>query len=304
MAAPLQTTHLELPANILGTFIDQIKHGSCVATLSAQKPQKFGVHELWSFDIGEAEYVGEGAAKGPSNITVVKRQINPFKFHKTIRVSEEILWADEDTQLQVVQDVTSQIQPALSRALDFGVFHAVNPATGAAVAAMPAPLSATTIAVTRGTGPAFTELDAADSLILAKRYTPSGIALDPAWATVFAGQRVPQTGQKLYPDFHLQTAPTSNLDNHKASVSDTVSAARVIEGGTGVIGFVGDFDKIVWGVQRQIGLKRIEYGNPDGLGDLQRQNEVAIRAEVVFGWAIVSPDAFCKILAAPAPDQE
>ena len=47
----------------------------------------------------------------------------------------------------VVQQLLDQIQPALSRALDYGVFHGINPATGAAVAAMATSLSDTTNSV-------------------------------------------------------------------------------------------------------------------------------------------------------------
>ena len=39
----------------------------------------------------------------------------------------------------------------------------------------------------------------------------------------------------------------------------------------------------------------IEYGDPDGLGDLQRQNQIAIRAEVVYGIGIMDSNAFVKI---------
>ena len=35
-----------------------------------------------------------------------------------------------------------------------------------------------------------------------------------------------------------------------------------------------------------IGLELIEYGDPDGGGDLKRNNQIAFRAEVVYGWGI------------------
>ena len=65
---------------------------------------------------------------------------------------------------------------------------------------------------------------------------------------------------------------------------------------TGVLGFVGDFSGIRWGIQREIGLEVIEYGDPDGGGDLKRNNQVAFRAEVVYGWGIASLDAFAVVL--------
>ena len=64
-----------------------------------------------------------------------------------------IFAADEEAEaamaavIEVVSAILDQIQPALSRALDFGVFHGINPASGAAVAAMTQKLSATTNSV-------------------------------------------------------------------------------------------------------------------------------------------------------------
>jgi hypothetical protein len=51
-------------------------------------------------------------------------------------------------------------------------------------------------------------------------------------------------------------------------------------------------------VQRQLGLEMIEYGDPDGQGDLKRNNQVAFRAEVVYGWGIADLAAFAKIVDA------
>ena len=51
----------------------------------------------------------------------------------------------------------------------------------------------------------------------------------------------------------------------------------------------------VGGVQRSIGAHLIEYGDPDGLGDLQRNNQIAIRAEIVYGIGIMDQNAFVKI---------
>lgn len=47
-------------------------------------------------------------------------------------------------------------------------------------------------------------------------------------------------------------------------------------------------------------LELIEFGDPDGLGDLKRQNQIAIRAEVVYGIGIMSTDAFAVVKDAVA----
>ncbi len=297
--AVLTTGDLTIPTQILDPWLGKVKFGSAVATLSDSIPMKFGIGESITFDIGEAEYVAQGANKGPSTITPTSKQIKPFKFHKTVRWTDEVMWADEDHQMGVVAQILELIQPSLSRALDFGVFHGINPATGAAVAAMTDRLVNTTntVEIASGDKP-YANVDAADALVLADGFIPRDIALDPSFAASFSTLRGATSEQKLYPGLTLATAPAGELDGHRESVSNTVGAVGVASTATNVKAFVGDFSGIRWGVQKQIGLKVIEYGDPDGQGDLQRNNQVAFRAEVVYGWGIADLNAFAKIVDA------
>ena len=294
--AVLDTGDLTIPTQILDPWLGKVANGSTVATLSDSIPMKFGAGTTMTFDIGEAEYVGEGANKGASTVTPTTKTVTPFKFHKTVRMTEEVLWADEDHQLGIVQDILNLIQPALSRALDFGVFHAINPADGAAVAAMTESLSDTTNSVELTAGQTYEALDAADALVLADGYVPSDAAVDPSFASAFATKRTSE-GIKIYPEFRLQTA-VSDLEGHRASVSNTVGAIGVAAADTDVKAFVGDFGTIRWGVQKQIGLELIRYGDPDGQGDLKRNNQVAFRSEIVYGWGIADLNAVAKVIDA------
>jgi hypothetical protein len=299
--ATFTTAGLSIPNQILDPWLGKVKYGSSVATLSGAEPMKFGTGQWMTFDIGEAEYVGEGANKGGSTVTPTTKTVKPFKFHKTVRWTEEVKWANEDHQLEAIEQILNQIQPALSRALDFGVYHGINPTGGAAVGAMTDKLSATTnsVEIAGGDKP-YANLDAADTLVLADGYTPSDIALDPAFASTFGGLRNATSEQKLYPDLSYATAPAGRLENHNSSVSNTVGAVGVAAAATNVRAFVGDFSAIRWGIQKAIGLELIEYGDPDGGGDLKRNNQVAFRAEVVYGWGIADLNAFAKIIDAAA----
>jgi hypothetical protein len=293
--AILDTGDLNLPDQILDPWLGKVQYGSAVAALSNSIPMKFGTGSSMTFDIGEAEYVGEGANKGPSTYAPTSVTASPFKFHKTVRWTEEVMWADEDYQLGVVQQILDQIQPALSRALDFGVFHGINPTGGAEVAAMTQTLDDTTNSVEYvAANEPFVSLDAADALVLADGYTPRDIALDPFYASRFGSYRNPTTQQKLYPDLRYSTE-VSELENHRASVSRTVRALGVAAAATNIIGFVGDFSAIRWGIQRAIGLEVIRWGDPDGQGDLKRNNQIAFRAEVVYGWGVADLNAFAKV---------
>lgn len=295
--AALTSGFIELPTQRLDAWLGKVRNGSTVAALSASTPMKFGLGESFTFDIGEAEYVGEGQDKGASTVTKQSSTVEPFKFHKTIRMNQEVLWADEDHQLGVVDDILEQIQPALSRALDFGVIHGINPTGGAAVAAMTQKLTSTTNAIVKAAQKPYAILDAADALILADGYVPSDVALDPAWSADFSALRGTNSEQKLYPNFRLST-DVSELDGHRASVSRTVGAVGVAAAASNLLGIVGDFSAIRWGIQKQIGLELIKYGDPDGGGDLKRKNQVAFRAEVVYGWGIADLSAFAKVTSA------
>ena len=293
--ASFATGSLTIPKQKLEPWLGKISYGSAVAQLSTPEPMTYGEGESWTFDIGEAEYVGEGAQKGASTITPTTKTVKPFKFHKTLRFNEEVLWADEDRRLEVIDEILALVQPSLSRALDFGVFHEINPTGGAVVAAMNGGLTDTTNLVEYAAADKpYVSLDAADALVLADGYIPRDVALDPAYAAKFSALRGTNSEQKLYPNFRLGTE-TSELDGHRATVSRTVGAKTVLAVDTKVLGFVGDFDAIRWGVQKSIGLEVIKYGDPDGSGDLKRNNQVAFRAEVVYGWGIADLNAFAKI---------
>ena len=293
--ATLATGSLSIPKQKIDPWLGKIQNGSCVASLSAQTPMTFGEGESWTFDIGEAEYVAEGGQKGASTITPTSKPVKPYKFHKTLRMNEEVLWADEDRQLEVVDEILALIQPALSRALDFGVFHEINPTGGAVVAAMNGGLTDTTNLVEFvAADKPYVSLDAADALVLADGFVPRDIALDPTYAARFSALRGANSEQKLYPNFRLGLE-TSELDGHRASVSNTVRGTGVLAVDTKVLGFVGDFSAIRWGIQKSIGLEVIRFGDPDGGGDLKRKNQVAFRAEVVYGWGIADLKAFALI---------
>ncbi|WP_406083103.1 phage major capsid protein [Micromonospora zamorensis] len=293
--ATFATGSLTIPKQKLAPWLGKIQNGSAVAALSASTPMVYGEGETWTFSIGEAEYVAEGAQKGQSTVTPTVKTVKPFKFHKTLRFNEEVLWADEDHRMGVMDQILAEIQPALSRALDYGVFHEINPTGGAVVAAMNGGLTDTTNLVEYvAADKPYVSLDAADALVLADGYNPRDVALAPTYASKFSALRGATSEQKLYPNLRFGTE-VSELDGHRAAVSNTVSGAGVIAVDTKVLAFVGDFSAIRWGIQKSIGLEIIRYGDPDGAGDLKRNNQVAFRAEVVYGWGIADLNAFAKI---------
>ena len=44
-------------------------------------------------------------------------------------------------------------------------------------------------------------------------------------------------------------------------------------------------------------FETIEFGDPDGLGDLKRKNQIVLRAECFVGWGILDASSFTRIVA-------
>ena len=305
MSSSLASSAFSLPKHLAAGIWSKATTGSTIAALSGSEPQQFGETQIMTFTTRpKAQFVAEGAPKSGTDPGFSTKTVVPRKAQVTMRFNEEVQWADEDYQLGVLALLSSEIAGALSRALDLGVYHAVNPLTGVALTGSPAKVLDTSnnVEVLGGTGASVNkgadiEVETCAGLVIADGFVPNGIALDPSYAWTLATARYTD-GRKKYPDLGFGTA-ISNFEGLNASVSSTVSAPEAtISGGAyastnpNIKAIVGDFSQIRWGVQRSIPVEKIVYGDPDGNGDLKAKNQIALRGEVVFGWAIMDLDAF------------
>lgn len=297
--AALLSTDFTIPAEISQGIFEKAQKGSTLAQLSGARPQKFGEQQVWVLTAPpKAELVGEGGKKSPTPTTYASKTVNPFKLQVTMRFSQEVQWADEDVQIGVLQDLASNAGIALGRALDLVGIHKINPLTGTVSDLVKEGLIDTTQSVQLTEEKYDDAIEAAAGVIISSGYTPSGIAMDPTLSFGLSTMR-DADGRKIYPEIGFGQNLT-NFSGMQAAVSDTVSAKNEITPDTKLLGIVGQFDAFRWGVQRSIGAHLIEYGDPDGLGDLQRQNQIAIRAEIVYGIGILDQKAFAKITKAAA----
>lgn len=295
--AALITSDFTLPVEVTKGIWKKAQSESTIARLSGAEPQKFGQVNVMTLTAPpKAELVGESVAKSPTPTTYGNKTVTPFKLQVTMRTSDEVMWADEDYQLGVLNDMRDNAGIALGRALDLVGYHKINPLTGTVAAAVSEGVTDTTNSATVANDAYDAAIEAAAGLIIADGYAPTGIALDPTLSFGLGTQR-DNEGRKLYPEVGFGTNLTSFL-GMSAAVGDTVSGKQEISGGTGILGIIGQFNAFRWGVQRDIKAHMIEFGDPDGLGDLQRYNQVAIRAEIVYGIGIMDLNAFAKILAA------
>lgn len=292
----LTTANIKLPTEVAQEILRKAQDSSTIQVLSPSTPALFkNVENVIFTKEPEAEFVGEGASKSSMDpeFTPVKGEIH--KAQVTVRMSDEVRWADEDSQLGIIDAITDASAKAVGRALDYGVYHGINPATGTSVEGMTA-LTARANAVT-ATSDASADLD---SLVekVNESYDVSGIALSKKWANQLRKIRVAATGQRLYPEIPINLQ-TGSLDGIAAATSSTVNGS-LAKAATNVLAILGDFDLIKWGIVRDLGLEIIETGDPDGLGDLKRLNQIAYRTEIVYSWAVLDPKGFAVLKAVSA----
>lgn len=302
MGNPLRTSALDL-ANHTGESWSKNIRGGVLSQLAPAAPEiKVGSTDHFTFTgTPKAELVGESANKSSADGTPTKATVKTYKVQITYRFSNEVQWEDEDYQTGIVDSLVANVAVALSRALDLVAIHGINPATGEIAASVSDYFDKAGNGVARvvATGNVQTDLETAAADLQEAGYTATGIALDP----VFAGQLARKKdgeNRPLYPELGLGF----NFDSFQglqAASSDTVSGRQELEADeVSIQAIMGDWRAFKWGVARQVPLELIEYGDPDGNGDLKRINEIAIRAEAVFGFAIFDGSAFSIISTAGA----
>lgn len=297
MANPLLSTDLDL-ANHQGKSWSKNIRGGVLARLAPQDPEiKIGSTDHFTFTgTPKAELVGEGENKSSNDGTPTKVTAKTYTVQVTYRYSNQLQWADEDYQTGVVDKLVANIAVALSRALDLIAIHGINPKTGDVAGSVTDYFTKVSLGVpvVPVTDDEDADIEAAALNLQTAGYVATGIAFDPVYAGKLARRR-DANGVKLYPEMGLGFG-FSNFQGLEAAASDTVSARQELGAEDAVVqALMGDFNAFQWGIARQVPLELIEYGNPDGLGDLKRTNQVAIRAEAVLGYAIFDPNAFSLI---------
>lgn len=290
------TQKINLPSSVVSTIIGKVKDTSTIATLSPSTPQKFADTTYLVFNpTAEAEVVAEGGKKSGSEISTDPVVAKRAKIVTTTRVSDELKWADEDNQLEIISNIIADQTAAAGRALDYIIYHAINPKTGLALSGYTALTADKDVHSVAKTDSPVDDIDSLSDALL--DYGINGIAMSRQFASELRKLRVPATGQRLYPEVPL-SLNVGNLDGIPASVSGTVNG-RLAKTPTKVSAIMGDFSAIKWGMVRDITAEVIEYGDPDNTGqDLKGYNQIAYRTEAVLAYAVLDPKAFAVLKSA------
>lgn len=289
----MDTTKIKLPAEVTQAIINKVGNTSTIAALSPSTPQLFLNEDYIVFNgAAEAEVVAEGQQKSSyaqeaSSITGKK-----FKVQCTTRVTEELKWADEDNRLEIISSIQEDQTKAIARALDYVIYHAINPKTGSTLSGYTA-LTASAVTV-QDSEDDIANVDALADAV--NEYEINGVALSRTWASRLRKLRVPATGMRFYPEIPINLA-AGTLDGIPAATSTTVNGAKATEE-TKVLGIMGDYSLIKWGMIRDIWAEVIQYGDPDQTGvDLKAHNQIAYRTEAMFSYAVLDPKAFAVLKA-------
>lgn len=290
----MDTTKIKLPVEVTQAIINKVGNTSTIAALSPSTPQLFLNEDYIVFNgAAEAEVVAEGQQKSSyaqeaSYITGKK-----FKVQCTTRVTEELKWADEDNRLEIISSIQEDQTKAIARALDYVIYHAINPKSGTKLNGYDA-LTASAVAVT-DSGDDIANVDALADAV--NEYEINGVALSRTWASRLRKLRVPATGMRFYPEIPINLA-AGTLDGIPAATSTTVDGKKATPP-TKVLGIMGDYSLIKWGMIRDIWAEVIQYGDPDQTGvDLKAHNQIAYRTEAMFSYAVLDPKAFAVLKAA------
>lgn len=243
-----------------------------------------------------AGIVSEGGLKPHSDLQVGSKTVKPIKAVVGLEFTMEAILTNPAGVLGLLQE---ELSGALARQVDLAVLHKVVANTGGAISGVEA-VSDTANVVALDTVPS-AELGGIDKLIWDGFGTVvntnsndfTGFAFDPRLVYTLGTAR-DVNGNRLHPELTMARQGLTSFEGQPAAISKTVSGDVDESADTGIRAFGGDWDALKFGYVLDIGVKKIEYGNPFGNGDLQARNAVAYMAEVIFGWAILDLTAFVK----------
>ena len=287
----------QIPTTQLPRITERIQNQSVLAALSPERPTLYGdVQAVRMSRKPRAQIVAEGAQKSSDEAAWENVTASPIKFQTTVRMTDEVKWVDEDHRLAIVSDLVDALSESASRAVDLIGIHGINPITGLQAASVTSYLNQTTNRTTAGSAPT-DEIVAAVGSIMGGSYLPTGLALDSGYAFNLATEQYGD-GRDRNPGLGFGTG-VQNFKGLTAATSSTVSG-RPEAADTNLRALVGDYTQVKWGFQRRFPVEVIEYGDPDGLGDLKGSNQIAYRVEGVIYVAIFDLDAFAAVDAAGA----
>lgn len=280
---------------LVGEIISKVKGHSALAKLCGGAPMPFAGTEEFIFTMdGEASVVGEAGAKPANNAAWSTVTIKPIKFVYQHRVTDEFTKLADEKQIPYLSAFTDGFAKKIARALDIAAFHGVNPYSGNASELIGNNSFDSKISKTVSFLASYPDdnIDAAIGLIRNDDEGVTGIAMSPNFGSALGSMKMADSHAAMYPEFRFGGNPATFAGGLACDINGTVA----FNAGT-TEAYLGDFANMFrWGYAENMKMEIITTGDPDGLGDLKRYNQICIRAEAYIGWGILDPNAFAKIV--------
>lgn len=273
---------------IVKEIFSKVKGHSSIIKLAKQMPVAFSGNDIFTFALdGEVAIVGEGGQKPAGKAEVNTISVTPVKVVYQHRVSDEFLRASEEKALNMLAAFTDGFSKKIARGLDIMAFHGVNPADLTASDKIGTNHLDDCDSITYEEGQP--EAALSDAIALIGDNDVTGYALSKTFSTDLGNYK--ENGISQYPEFKMGANP-GKLVGTACDVNSTVS-----KGNDKALAYVGDFESAFrWGYADTIPMEVIQFGDPDGQGDLKRTNEVVLRAEAWIGWGILNKEAFARVI--------
>lgn len=286
---------------LVAEMFSKVKGHSSLAKLSGATPMPFAGTDTFVFTMdGEAAIVGEGAQKPAGDAAITSVTIKPIKFVYQHRVTDEFIRLSEEKQIPYLRAFADGFSKKIARALDIAAFHGVNPATGDASAIVGTNSFAGKVTdsghiITYNSSTPDDNIDAAVAAVQGSDGVVNGVAMAPAMGAAIGSMKMTDSGAAMYPEFRFGGNPAA-FGALASDVNGTVSFGANQK----LRAVVGDFANCFkWGYAANIPLEIIQFGDPDGQGDLKRTNEVVLRSEAYIGWGILDANSFALIKVNP-----
>lgn len=268
---------------------------SAIASLCGQTPIPFAGADSYVFGMdGEAAMVGEGENKPAGDAAFKKVTVTPVKVVYQHRLTDEFVHLADEAALPYLDQFTDGFAKKIARAIDIMFMHGLNPADKKPAASLADKNfdALVTEKITFDAANADDNIQDAVNAITGLDRAVTGIAMAPAFATALGSIKDKKDSKvPLYPEFRFGRNP-GDFGGMGVDVNTTVSF-----GDSADMAIVGDFQNALkWGFTDNVGMELIEYGDPDGQGDLKRSNQVVLRAEAYIGCGIIDPESFALIV--------
>ena len=294
--AKITTSGTLFTPELVTSMFNKVKGHSSLAKLSGSVPIPFAGIDTFVFTMdGEASIVGEGGNKPAGDAGFSSVTIKPIKFVYQHRLTDDFINLAEEKQLPYLEAFSEGFAKKIARALDISAFHGVNPYDGNVSATIGDNCfdKAVTETVTYSSYIPDDNIDSAVAPIQNADGIVTGIAMSPAFSSALGAMKTKDSNLPIYPEFRFGAKPTA-FGGITCDINGTLSF-----GSSPDMAIVGDFvNAFKWGYAENVPLEIIQFGDPDGQGDLKRTNQIVLRAEAYIGWGILDKNSFAIIKSA------